>query len=99
MKTLTAKFDLLSGAVELMITLPSHNRQHALNDRATNLLMKGKIDMNAVTGEADAPRFSDAGISGFLEQDTEVLITAAKKNYIKNKTRRCFSPVSKKNHV
>ena len=58
--------------------------------------MKGKIDMNAVTGEADAPRFSDAGISGFLEQDTEVLITAAKKNYIKNKTRRCFSPVSKK---
>ena len=44
--------------------LPSSNRHYASNDRTTNLLMKGKIDMNAATGEVDAPKFSDAEISG-----------------------------------
>ena len=55
--------------------LPSRNRHYALNDRTVNLLMKCKIDMNAVTGEADAPKFSDAEMSGLLERETEVLIT------------------------
>ena len=41
--------------------------------------MNGKIDINAVTGDVDAPKFSDAEISGLLEQDTEVLITVVKK--------------------
>ena len=54
--------------------LPSSNIYYALNDRAINLLMKGKIDMGAVTGEVDAPNFSDADISGPLEQEAEVLI-------------------------
>ena len=40
--------------------------------------MKGKHHMNAVTGEVDAPKFSDGEISGLLEQDTEVLITVVK---------------------
>ena len=41
--------------------------------------MKGKIDTDAVTGDVDSPNFSDAEISGILEQETEVLITAVKK--------------------
>ena len=48
--------------------------------------MKGKIDMNAVTGEVDAPKFSDAEISGLLEQETEVLITVVKEMKKKKNT-------------
>ena len=62
-----------------MMILPSINRYYALNDRTINLLMKGKIDTDAVTGDVDSPNFSDAEISGILEQETEVLITAVKK--------------------
>ena len=75
--------------------LPSSNRYYVLNNRTINLSMKGGIDMNAVTGEVDAPRFSDAEISGLLEQDTEVLITVVNKNDTKNKTRWCFLPISR----
>ena len=60
-----------------MLILPSGNRHYALNNRTINRLMKGKIDMNAVADEVDAPKFSDAEISGLLEQETEVLITVA----------------------
>ena len=49
-----------------------------LNDRTLNLLMKGKLDMNAVTGDVDAPKFSDAEISSLLDQDTDVCITVVK---------------------
>ena len=56
--------------------LPTSNRYYALNDRTINLSMKGKIDTNAVTGGVDDTKFNDAEISGLLEQDTEVLITA-----------------------
>ena len=45
--------------------LPSSNRYYALNDRTTNLLMKGNIDTNAIIGGPDEPKFSDAEISGF----------------------------------
>ena len=61
-----------------MMILLSSNRYYALNDRTVNLLMKGKPDMSAVTGEVDAPKFSVAEISGLLEQETEVLITVGK---------------------
>ena len=54
--------------------------------------MKGKIDMNAVTGEVDAPKFSDAEISGLLEQETEVLITVVKKNDTKTRPGGAFFP-------
>ena len=40
--------------------------------------MKGRTDMNAVAGEVGTPKFSDAEISGLLEQGTEYLITVAK---------------------
>ena len=47
--------------------------------------MKGKIDTNAVKGGVDDPKFSDAEISGLLEQETEVLITVVKKDGEKDK--------------
>ena len=72
--------------------LPSSNRYYVLNNRTINLSMKGGIDMNAVTGEVDAPRFSDAEISGLLEQETEVLITVAKKNDTKTRPGGAFLP-------
>ena len=50
------------------MTLPPSNRHYALNDRTINLLMKGKADMHAVADEVDAPKFSDAEISGLLKQ-------------------------------
>ena len=54
--------------------------------------MKGKIDMNAVTNEVDAPRFSDTEISGLLEQETEVLITVVKKDDTKTRPGGAFLP-------
>ena len=50
-----------------MMILPSTNIYYALNDRTIHLLMKGKIDRNAPTGDVDSPTFSDAEISGLLE--------------------------------
>ena len=61
-----------------MMILLSSNRFYALNYRTINLLMKGRTDMNAVAGEVGTPKFSDAEISGLLEQGTEYLITVAK---------------------
>ena len=65
----------MSDVLKLMMILPSSNICYALNDRTIHLSMKGKIDMHAVTGEVDAPKFSNAEISGLLEQGAEVLIT------------------------
>ena len=60
------------------MTLPSSNRYYVLKYRTINLLMKGKIDTNAVIGGTDEPTFSDAKISGLLEHEQEVLITVVK---------------------
>ena len=49
--------------------------------------MKYKIDTNAVTGGVDDYRFSDAGVSDLLEQETEVLITVVKTYEENEKTR------------
>ena len=56
----------MSDDVKLMMILPSTNIYYVLNDRTINLLIKGKIGMNVVTGDVDAPEFSDAEISGLL---------------------------------
>ena len=93
--TLTTTLDLLSDELNVMMILPSSNRYYASNNRTINLLMKGKIDMDAVTGEVDAPKFSDAEIRGLLEQGTGVSITVVKHNDTTNKTRWCFLPISK----
>ena len=77
----------MSNDVKLFMILPTRNRYYALNDRTINLLMKGKIDMNAVTEpSAGSPTFSDAEIGSLLEQETEVLITVGK-NEENKKTR------------
>ena len=54
--------------------------------------MKGNIDMNAVTDEVDAPKFSDAGISGLLGQEAEVLITVVKTDDTKTRPGGAFFP-------
>ena len=53
--------------------------------------MEGKIDTNAVTGDVEAPTFSDAEISGLLEQETEVLIIVVK-NDTKTRPGGAFFP-------
>ena len=60
--------------------LPTSNIHYDLNDRTINLLMKGNIDNNAVSGGTDELTFSDAGISGLLEHEQEVLISVVKRN-------------------
>ena len=68
----------MSDDAKWMVILPSSNTYYALNDRTIHLLMKGKVDTNAVAGDVDSLTFSDAEISGLLEQETEVLITVVK---------------------
>ena len=75
-----------------MMTLPPSNRHYALNDRTINLLMKGNIDMNAVTGEVDAPEFGDAEISSLLEQGADILITVIKKDDTTTRPGGAFFP-------
>ena len=82
----------MSDGVKLMMTLPASNKYYAVNDRTTNLLIKGKIDTNAATGDVDAPKFSDAAISGLWEQETEVLITVTKKDDTKTRPGGAFFP-------
>ena len=62
------------------MALPTSNIYYALNDRAINLLIKGKTDTNAVIGGTDEPTFSDAEISGLLEHGQEILITVVRNN-------------------
>ena len=74
-RTLASRIGVLSDGLKLTMILPSSNRYYALNDRTINLLMKGKLDTNAIIGGPDEPKFSDAEISELIEQETEVLIS------------------------
>ena len=44
---------MLSEDVKMYMYLPTAKIYYALNDRTTNLLMKGNVDMSATTGETD----------------------------------------------
>ena len=68
-RALASRIGVLSEGLKLTMILPSSNRYYALNDRAINLLMKGKIDTNAIIGRPDEPKFSDSEISELNEQD------------------------------
>ena len=68
MKSLATEIGILSQDVKLFMILPSSNIYYALNDRTSNLLVKGHIDENAVTGGVDDPKFSDVEISNLIEQ-------------------------------
>ena len=72
---MATRLGVLSDGLKLTMVLPSSNRYYALNDRTINLLMKGKLDTNAIIGGPDEPKFSDAEISELIEQETEVLIS------------------------
>ena len=72
---MASRIGVLSDGLKLTMILPSSNRYYALNDRTINLLMKGKIDTNAIIGAPDEPKFSDAEIRDLIEQETEVLIS------------------------
>ena len=74
-RALASRIGVLSDGLKLTMILPSSNRYYALNDRTINLLMKGKLDTNAIIGGPDEPKFSDAEISELIEQETEVLIS------------------------
>ena len=78
MKSLATEIGVLSQDVKLFMILPKTNRHYALNDRTINVLMKGQIDENAVTGGEDDPEFSDVEMGNFIEQETEVSITVVK---------------------
>ena len=72
---MATRIGVLSDGLKLTMILPSSNRYYALNDRTINLLLKGKIDTNAIIGAPDEPKFSDAEIRDLIEQETEVLIS------------------------
>ena len=78
LNTLTAQLELLSNDVKSFMILPTSNIYYALSDRTINLVMKGKIDTNAIIGGPDGPTFSDAEISALLEHEQEVLLTVVK---------------------
>ena len=66
--------------------LPSAKRSYALNDRTTNLLMKGNVGMGATTDPSGPSHskdgFSDAGVRGTAKQEKEVKLFT-----VENKTR------------
>ena len=68
-KTLATKIGIVSEDVKLYMILPSSGRYYALNDRTITLLMKGKLDTNAVMGVKDEPTFSDVELSELIEQE------------------------------
>ena len=74
-KKIAKRIGVLSDGLKLTMRLPSSNRFYALNDRTINLLMKGKIDTNAIIDASDEPKFSDSEISDLIEQETEVIIS------------------------
>ena len=49
-RALATRIGVLSDGFKLTMLLPSSNIYYALNDRAINLLLKGKIDTNAIIG-------------------------------------------------
>ena len=75
--TLAKKIGLSSEDVKMYMYLPTAKKYYALNDQTINLLMKGKIDMNATTGGSDV-RYNRVSIS-----DAEIVETVHKKKKYK----------------
>ena len=61
-------FGHLSDDVKLFIKILTTKKYYALNDRTTNLLMKGDIDMSATTsGKSEEIKESDATVIYLLD--------------------------------
>ena len=79
-RTVTSQIGVLSEDVKLYMKLVTSKRYYALNDRTTNLLKKGDVDMSATTSETGEgepigegePGFSDAELSKNINQETQV---------------------------
>ena len=93
---LAKKIGLLSEGVKMYMYLPTAKKYYALNDRTINLLMKGKIDMNATTGGSDVSynRISicDAEVVETVHKEKEVEMFTVSKN--RTKSRRVILPIS-----
>ena len=82
-KTIAKRIGALSEDVKMYMYLPTAKRYYALNDRTTNLLMKGKIDMSATNGddETDNPiKFSDVEAVETVHKEKEVEMFIVDKN-------------------
>ena len=74
---------MLSEGVKVYMYLSDAKRYYALNDRTTNLLMKGDADMSATTGEAgeaDKSTFSDAEFKEIAKKEKGVELFIVDKN-------------------
>ena len=72
---------MLSEDVKLYMKLLTSKRYYALNDRAINLLMKGKSDMSAAVGdEVVGVRQGDEEITAIIEEEQEVEIVITEKD-------------------
>ena len=79
---LTSQIDVLSDAVELYMRLLTSNIYYVLNDRTIHLLMKGDIDMSAVTDNdsAETLKERDAVVQDLLATETDVDLFVVDKN-------------------
>ena len=66
---------MLSEDVKMYMHLSNAKRYYALNDRTTNLLIKGDVDTSATTGEdgetlpGDGNGFSDAEVMEITKKE------------------------------
>ena len=79
--TLAKKVGLLSEDVKMYMHLFNSKRYYALNDRTTNLLLKGDIDMSATNSEtAEVITDSDKEVVDLINVEKEVEIFIVEKN-------------------
>ena len=72
---------MLSEGVKVYMYLSDAKRYYALNDRTTNLLMKGDIDMSATTSEtAEVITDSDKEVVDLINVEQEVELFTVEKN-------------------
>ena len=77
------RIGVLSEYVKMYMYLPTAKRYYALNDRTTNLLMKGKIDMSATNGDDETGnpiKFSDVEAVETVHKEKEVELITVDKN-------------------
>ena len=82
-RKLAKRIGVLSEDVKMCMYLPTAKRYYALNDRTTNLLMKGNVDMSVTTGETDEGdkgTSSDADVKEIAKKVKEVELFIVDKN-------------------
>ena len=80
---------MLSEYVKMYMYLQNAKIYYALDDRTTNLLMKGNADMSATTcetDEGDKNTFSDAEVKEIANKEKEVELFIVDKNKTSRRT-------------